>query len=139
VVALGAIGLGFMGLSLMSKPALAFDEQTIGVGSGDAKAPAGPTAPILELPKDLSKDADTPDKTLGDPATKGLSLKSPEVSLTPGTEIKVPGFGTVGVLPNFKLDFGLELLYGQGEQKGPIDDKSSPDDVQLRGTIKHRF
>ena len=50
--------------------------------------------------------------------------------------MRIPGLGTVGVLP--KLDFGLELLYGN-EQKGPFEDKTSPDDVQLRGTIKHRF
>ena len=43
----------------------------------------------------------------------------------------------MGVLP--KLDFGLELLYGANEQKGPVPDKNDTDDVQLRGTIKHRF
>jgi hypothetical protein len=41
------------------------------------------------------------------------------------------------VLP--KLDFGLELLYGANEQKGLPSDTSHPDDVQIRGTIKHRF
>jgi len=41
------------------------------------------------------------------------------------------------VLP--KLDFGLELLYGATEQRGVPEEKSEPTDVQIRGTIKHRF
>ena len=46
---------------------------------------------------------------------KGLSLKVPELSIGQGTgtEVRIPGFGKVGVLP--KLDFGLELLYGATE------------------------
>ncbi len=69
---------------------------------------------------------------------KGLSLKTPELSLGQGTgtEVRIPGFGKVGVLP--KLDFGLELLYGATEAKG-MPDKPEPSDVQIRGTIKHRF
>ena len=109
-------------LGLLGQAALAFQETTIGVG--DPKAPA---APVLELPK-------TPADL-----TKGLNLTLPELHLgqTPGTEVRIPGLGTVGVLP--KLDFGLELLYGANEQKGLLQDKTNPDDVQLRGTIKHRF
>jgi hypothetical protein len=64
----------------------------------------------------------------------------PEMSIGQGTgtEVKIPGFGTVGVLP--KLDFGLELLYGATDARGTRpDDKSEPSDVQIRGTIKHRF
>jgi hypothetical protein len=68
---------------------------------------------------------------------KSLNLKVPEVSLGQGTEVRIPGFGTVGVLP--KLDFGLELLYGATDTRGRPDDKSDPNDVQIRGTIKHRF
>jgi hypothetical protein len=51
--------------------------------------------------------------------------------------VRIPGLGTVGVLP--KLDFGLELLYGASEQKGVPEEKADPNDVQIRGTIKHRF
>jgi hypothetical protein len=45
----------------------------------------------------------------------------------------------VGVLP--KLDFGLELLYGANgnENKVMPEDKTETNDVQIRGTIKHRF
>jgi hypothetical protein len=116
------VALGFLG-----QTALAFEETTVGAGSGDAKAPA---AQVLELPKELPKGVTDP---------KALNLSAPELKLgeTPGTEVRIPGLGTVGVLP--KLDFGLELLYGANEQKGPFQDKNSPDDVQLRGTIKHRF
>ena len=68
-----------------------------------------------------------------------MNLKVPELSLGQGTgtEVKIPGLGTVGVLP--RLDFGLELLYGATESRGRPDEKSEPSDVQIRGTIKHRF
>jgi hypothetical protein len=104
----------------MGQGALAFQETT--VGGGQQKTPA---APVLEAPK------------AGD--SKGLNLSGPQLKLgeTPGTEVRIPGLGTVGVLP--KLDFGLELLYGANEQRGLPQEKSSPDDVQIRGTIKHRF
>jgi hypothetical protein len=131
IAAAVALGVGLGSLSAMSPVALAFEETT--VGGGQAKSP---TAQALELPKALPKDATNTGKDLGDPSKGGLSLTTPELQLQ-GTEVRIPGLGTVGVLP--KLDFGLELLYGANEQKGPFPDKSSPDDVQLRGTIKHRF
>ena len=136
-----ALALSLGSLGSMNLAALAFEETTVGGGQGKS-----PTAQVLELPKDATgptkglgdatKGLDDASKGLGD-ASKGLSLQTPELHLSPGTEVRIPGIGTVGVLP--KLDFGLELLYGQNEQKGPFTDKSSPDDVQLRGTIKHRF
>ena len=72
----------------------------------------------------------------------GLNLNIPDVSAgkNTGTEVRIPGLGTVGVLP--KLDFGLELLYGAAEQKGMApEDRGHPEqnDLQIRGTIKHRF
>jgi hypothetical protein len=113
---------------LTAPAALAFEETTIGAGEGQA-----PAAQVLELPTELPTELPKAPAE----ASKGLNLTTPEYQLTPGTEVKIPGLGTVGVLP--KLDFGLELLYGANEQKGPFEDKSNPDDVQLRGTIKHRF
>ena len=95
-------------------PAFAFQESTVGVGAG--KPPTGAN---------------------GAPS---LDLRQPDVGSkqSPGTEIRIPGVGTVGVLP--KLDFGLEMLYGSGtEPTGRLDEKSPPDGVQLRATIKHRF
>ena len=111
-----------LALGLSGQVAFAFQETTI--GGGDQKAPA---APVLEIPKGPL-----------DP-TKGLDLSGTELNLgrTSGTEVRIPGLGTVGVLP--KLDFGLELLYGANEQKGLPQDKINSDDVQIRGTIKHRF
>ena len=109
---------------LLAVPAHAFQEGTVG-GSEKPAAAANP-APALEAPK-------------GD-VGKGLDLKVPNLSIGQGTgtEVRIPGFGKVGVLP--KLDFGLELLYGATENR-PVrpDEKSEPSDVQIRGTIKHRF
>ena len=115
--------LALMG-PLGSHGALAFEETTVG-----AREPGAKAAPVLELPKEFPKAPED--------AGKGLTLTPPEIQLTPGTEVRIPGLGKVGVLP--KLDFGLELLYGANEQKGTVEDKTNPDDVQLRGTIKHRF
>jgi hypothetical protein len=108
-------------LGLAAQAALAFQEGTPG-NSSDKPAAQIQT---VEPPK-------------GSDSGKGLSLKTPELSLGQGTgtEVRIPGFGKVGVLP--KLDFGLELLYGATEAKG-LPDKPEPSDVQIRGTIKHRF
>ena len=107
-------------LCALSEPLLAFQE------SGSS-SPTTEEAPSVEPPKSLP------------PPSKSLNLKMPEMSIGQGTgtEVKIPGFGTVGVLP--KLDFGLELLYGATDTRGRPDDKSEPSDVQIRGTIKHRF
>ena len=113
----------------MGQAALAFEETTIGVGRNSPKAQA---APVLELPK-----ADPAD------AAKGLNLSTPKKGLVftlrrPAPRCAFPGSVRSGVLP--KLDFGLELLYGANEPKSYIQEKeTSPDDMQLRGTIKHRF
>jgi hypothetical protein len=113
-----AVVMGFL-----AHAAAAFEETKIGVG--EQKAPA---APVLELPKGTlgtGKDLNLPGTGLNLGRTSG------------GTEVRIPGLGTVGVLP--KLDFGLELLYGANEPSALPQDKTSPDDVQIRGTIKHRF
>jgi len=112
-------------LALLAQPALAF-KQT----EGSAQEPAAAT-------KDSAGQLATP---TGEPG-KGLNLAVPGLSLgkSNGTEVKIPGIGTVGVLP--KLDFGLELLYGANgnESKAIPDEKNENNDVQIRGTIKHRF
>ena len=108
-------------LGILAQPLPAFQEGA--PGSAEEKpAAAGAAAPRTADPR------------------KGLSLKTPELSIGDGTgtEVRIPGIGKVGVLP--KLDFGLELLYGATESQGRPDDRSDPpDDVQIRGTIKHRF
>ena len=112
-------------LGLLAQPALAF-KQT----EGTAQEPA---AAATDSGAQTTKPALEPGK--------GLSLSGPGLSIgkSNGTEVKIPGIGTVGVLP--KLDFGLELLYGANgnEPKVMPDEKNENNDVQIRGTIKHRF
>jgi hypothetical protein len=109
-------------LGVFAQPALAFQE---GAPATPPEKPAAAVAPV-EAPKTPAPG-------------KGMSFKVPELSIGQGTgtEVRIPGFGKVGVLP--KLDFGLELLYGATESKGLPQDKTEPGDVQIRGTIKHRF
>jgi hypothetical protein len=88
------------------------------------------------------QERDVGDRSGGLPTTlqvPGLDAQPPQSGLGAGagTEIRVPGVGSVGTLP--KLDFGLELLYGANESPGRLDDRSQPSDVQIRATIKHRF
>jgi hypothetical protein len=61
-----------------------------------------------------------------------------------GTEVVIPGIGSVGTLP--KLDFGLELLYGSkfspdSQQVDPhsLDQHLPEGDVQIKGTLSHKF
>jgi hypothetical protein len=101
-------------LIALAAPALAFQEQSVGAGTG--KGAAG--APGSQIPN--------------------LNLSLPDADKGTGTEVRIPGLGTLGVLP--KLDFGLELLYGANDSVGARpDDGSQPSDVQIRATIKHRF
>jgi len=124
--------ISVLGLGLMALPALAFQETTVGSGQGEA-APAA-VAPIPAAPPpgyDLSTRPDV---------NKGLQIQVPGVSFgsKPGTEIKIPGIGSLGTFP--RLDFGLELLYGAAEPKAVAPEvKPDPSDVQIRGTLKHRF
>lgn len=105
-------------------------------GSGDARAfteqavPAKPQAtqpapaPQLQLQKPEGAD--------------GLSFTIPGDSGTGGTELRIPGIGSIGTVP--KLDFGLDLLYGAGSD--PVQEKpgeKSDGDVTIKGTIRHRF
>jgi hypothetical protein len=110
---------------LLSPSALGFQESSVG-GSSEQQAPAQ----TLETPKSPAEQG------------KGLNLTLPDLggAKSGGTEVRIPGIGTVGVLP--KLDFGLELLYGANDKpKGVPEDRLDNDtnDVQIRGTIKHRF
>lgn len=63
-----------------------------------------------------------------------------------GTVVAIPGLGKLGVIP--KLDFGLELLYGDDTQKLQMRDdrqtttvrpEADEDGLRIRGSIKHRF
>jgi hypothetical protein len=123
LIALGAL------LGLLSQPAAAFQETTVGGGAQKAAPIAEPPkGPLLEVPKGAADGG------------KILNLTIPEVTIgkPSGTEVRIPGLGKIGVLP--PLDFGLELLYGANDPKGPApNDKLDQNDLQIRGTIKHRF
>jgi hypothetical protein len=68
----------------------------------------------------------------------GLNLSTPDNNGTGETELNIPGVGTIGKLP--KLDFGLELLYGNGGDENPNPDNNNrQDDVLIQGKIRHRF
>jgi hypothetical protein len=108
---------GLVALCLVSTAAAAFQETTGGKATPDTAVQQIPDAKVLDL---------------------GSSTTAPTGKT--GTEVRIPGLGTLGVLP--KLDFGLELLYGVNEDKRNEPDKgpTEPDDgVQIRGTLKHRF
>ena len=69
-----------------------------------------------------------------------FDMSDPLVTGTPkGTDITIPGLGTLATLP--KLNFGLELLYGP--QNGPealqLDQHAPDSDMQIRGTLSHKF
>ena len=103
---------------IASDAAFAFEKQTLG-----AQAPAKQSISETEL-----KPA-TPFLERTDPATSDSEA---------GTAITIPGLGTVGVLP--KMDFGMELLYGsEPNQKLELAPQQDGDDLQIRGTLKHRF
>lgn len=105
-------------LALCSTAALAFQEQQGGSVKAPATASAAPAG-----------------------GSENLNLSTPEIAKqTQGTEVRIPGLGKLGVLP--KMDFGLELLYGAAETKeAPVTAprEGEPEDLTIRGTVKHRF
>lgn len=69
-----------------------------------------------------------------------FDLSDPFANAAPkGTEITIPGLGTIGALP--KLDFGLELLYGpkNGPEALQLDQHAPESDMQIKGTLSHKF
>jgi hypothetical protein len=57
-----------------------------------------------------------------------------------GTEIRIPGLGSLGMLP--KMDFGLELLYGAAENKAVEEQRNAipgSDDLTIKGTLRRKF
>ncbi len=110
--------IGIAWLCLTGAGAAAFQETTGGTATPQAPVEQAPGGKVLDLGSSASSPAGRPS----------------------GTEVRIPGLGTLGVLP--KLDFGLELLYGVNEDKRLEPEKGAvePDDgVQIRGTLKHRF
>ncbi len=65
--------------------------------------------------------------------------EAPAAGKSNGTEITIPGIGSLGSIP--KLDFGLELLYGpkNGPEALQLDQHAPDGDMQIKGTLTHRF
>jgi hypothetical protein len=110
-----------VGLGALSSAALAFQESKGGVANGNQ--PEQPEAKAA-------------------PGVPSLDLKDTGVSVAPstGVEVRIPGLGKLGVLPKF--DFGLELLYGANEKAEEAERQGQTlpgDDVQIRGSLRHRF
>lgn len=102
------------------------------------------TAPA-PVPSESAKEA---------PPGAGTAPLAPGVGVTPegavkaplapdpsqGTEhrsLKIPGLGSFDFLP--KMDFGLELLYGEPSKADSAVDPLHDQDVTIRGTVKRRF
>ena len=102
-------------LVLASTATLAFQEQQT-------------VAPVASSKSGVAAQLDVPAVVVADSASKG-------------TPVRIPGLGTLGVIP--KMDFGLELLYGvtdpNNTTKRPDLKSSDGDDVLIRGAIKHKF
>lgn len=100
----------------------AFTETKIQPPAGQA----APEAPAANLNVETESGGST-----------GLTLTTPGDG-SGETELKIPGVGTIGKIP--KLDFGLELLYGNGAEEAPgAEVDSRQDDVLIQGKIRHRF
>ena len=111
-------------LALAGAAASAFEETTAGVSP------------------DRQQSAISPNKRVDIKPPLNLSGTGTSVDTSPpaaGTEVRIPGLGKLGVIP--KLDFGLELLYGGREERAaePDRNRAESDDVQIRGSIRHRF
>jgi hypothetical protein len=119
-------------LALQITRAGAFTTEPVAPPQTDAK-PA--PAPLTPFGQPLTLPGQTPQADLNDPLA---NVEKPS-----GTEIKIPGIGSVGTLP--KLDFGLELLYGKGAPEGfqfdqhSLDQHSPEGDVQIKGVLSHKF
>jgi hypothetical protein len=68
-----------------------------------------------------------------------LAAPLPLNGTTGGMELTIPGIGSVGTLP--KLDLGVELLYGSKNvpDTPPLDQPRSDGDMQIKGTLSHKF
>ena len=111
-------------LLVASVPAVAFQESK--VAPAEQPAVSAPAVPQLQLPAPNRSVQDKP----------GIQLSSPESAK--GTEVRIPGLGKLGVLP--KLDFGLDILYGAAEDRRTAPGSSAnPEELTVRGTIKHKF
>lgn len=124
--------LGLVAAIVMAAvPAFAFEEQQAGGAAPKHDAPA--PGIVIDNSRTPAESGISADMEFSDPAQSNKT----------GTEVFIPGLGRLGVLP--KMDFGLELLYGATDSPTDSPDAVEPplsygdDDLQIRGTVKHRF
>jgi hypothetical protein len=106
------------------------------------QASAFSTEPVAPPSANMQQN---PAAQLGQPTVPQVDVNDPlALKQTEGTDVKIPGLGTLGTIP--KVDFGLELLYGpktgaeamQLEQRMPESDMQKSD-MQIKGTFTHKF
>ena len=111
------ISMGAMAALLaLTVPALAFQETP---EAPPEAAEAAPAAPQVLPPS--------------------VQLQTPGTAIAPGADSKGAEVFSFGIMP--KLDFGLELLYGDQQPElqpqGTLPDE--PQDVTVMGKVKRRF
>jgi hypothetical protein len=106
--------------------AVAFSTEPVAPPQASAPQPA----PLTPFGQQLSISGQKSQGSVDDPLS--LAGKS-------GTELTIPGIGSVGTLP--KLDFGLELLYGSKNvpDTPQLDQPRLENDMQIKGTLSHKF
>ncbi len=111
--------------------AMAFQAELVAPPQSTTQAaPSTPFGQQLQVPGKMPQQAPT------DP----LAVTGKDA----GTEVTIPGIGSVGKLP--KLDFGLELLYGarnapdsQQLSQPNVDQHVPENDMQIKGTLTYKF
>lgn len=112
----------------------------LGLGLGSAHAFQETQIGTTDQPSAPAKATEA-GPTLG--AAPGLSLMTPSQKKasekSDKTGVTIPGLGHIGLLP--KMNFGLELLYGEGETREPAaKPQDAPiDELMIRGSVKHNF
>jgi hypothetical protein len=122
-----ALGCGIaLSLALSISGAAAFTPEPVAPPSANAQST--PKSPFAQQQGVIPQ---VPQADLSDP------LSQPHKEN--GTELKIPGIGSVGVFP--KLDFGLELLYGpkNGPEGIQLDQHGQEGDVAIKGSLTHKF
>ncbi len=114
--------------------ALSLAQQITTAGAFSTEPVAPPSASLQANPPSQfiqpGISGQVPQFDLNDPMVAGASK---------GTDVTIPGIGTLGTLP--KLDFGLELLYGpkSGSEALQLDQHAPDNDMQIKGIFTHKF
>ena len=124
----------FRGAALACGIALSLAQQITGAAAFSTEPVAPPSASLQANPPSQFTQpgisGQVPQMELNDPMSVGKSK---------GLDVTIPGIGSLGTLP--KLDFGLELLYGpkNGSEALQLDQHAPDGDMQIKGTLTHKF